>query len=159
MEQIQGYASFLHYAWRYTHHRYSVLRKRVYRSSQVDTNSGRLRSKTLGISPSKFAQSKNTFFRSKLTFALIQHPISRFLARYIYNSPQQEYEKYLHYVTEEKERMMLRAVEASIKEKMAERRDYQAYYYKPVIGNYHRASKEEVDFMYKLRGASGPKDV
>lgn len=70
----------------------------------------------------------------------------------MYASPQQEYEKYLHFVAEEKERMMLRAIENAVKDKMSERRDYQAYYYKPVIGKYHRVSKEQVKFLEKIQG-------
>ncbi|KAJ6641799.1 NADH dehydrogenase [ubiquinone] 1 beta subcomplex subunit 5, mitochondrial [Pseudolycoriella hygida] len=81
-----------------------------------------------------------------------RHPISRFLSRYIYTSPQQEYEKYLHFVAEEKERMMLRDIESKVKAKMAERRDYQAYYYKPIIGKYHRVSQESMQFQKKLQG-------
>lgn len=82
----------------------------------------------------------------------LQHPISRFLARYVYPSPQQEYEKYLHFVTEEKERMMLRKIENEVKDKMAQRNDYQSYYYKPAIGKYHRISKEQVEFKDSLTG-------
>lgn len=78
--------------------------------------------------------------------------MSRFLARYVYSSPQQEYEKYLHFIAEEKERMMLRAIENEVKDKMGQRNDYQAYYYKPAIGKYHRISKEQVEFMKRIEG-------
>lgn len=39
---------------------------------------------------------------------IFQHPISRFIARYILTSPQQEYEKFLHYAFEEDEKRKLR---------------------------------------------------
>lgn len=39
---------------------------------------------------------------------MFQHPISRFIARYIYPSPQQEYEKALHHIYEENEKAMIR---------------------------------------------------
>ncbi|KAG4077420.1 hypothetical protein HA402_002847 [Bradysia odoriphaga] len=83
-----------------------------------------------------------------------RHPISRFLARYVYPSPQQDYEKYLHFVAEEKERMMLRKIEEEIKDKMALRHDYQSYYYKPAIGKYHRISKEQKEKMDEIEGTS-----
>lgn len=41
-------------------------------------------------------------------FYCLQHPITRFLARYILASPQQEYEKFLHQLYEEDERTRLR---------------------------------------------------
>ncbi len=82
----------------------------------------------------------------------LQHPISRFLSRYIYASPQQEYEKYLHFIAEEKERMMLRRIENEVKDKMGTRKDYQSVYYKPAIGKYHRVSKEQKEYKDMLSG-------
>jgi hypothetical protein len=38
----------------------------------------------------------------------LQHPITRFLARYILSSPQQEYEKFLHQLYEEDEKAKIR---------------------------------------------------
>lgn len=35
------------------------------------------------------------------------HPITRFIARYIHQSPQQDYEKFMHWVYEEKEQVNL----------------------------------------------------
>lgn len=40
---------------------------------------------------------------------------------------------------------MLRRIENQVKAKMAERNDYQAYYYQPALGKYHRISKETKD--------------
>jgi NADH dehydrogenase (ubiquinone) 1 beta subcomplex subunit 5 len=37
-----------------------------------------------------------------------RHPITRFLARYIYPSPQQEYEKHCHMLYEENEKALIR---------------------------------------------------
>lgn len=47
---------------------------------------------------------------------------------------------------------MLRAIENEVKDKMGTRKDYQAYYYKPAMGKYHRISKEQVEFMNKIQG-------
>ncbi|CAB3230774.1 unnamed protein product [Arctia plantaginis] len=71
-----------------------------------------------------------------------RHPISRFIARYIHNPPQQEYEKFLHYIDEEKQKIKLRKLEKEILRKMAERSDYQAYYYKPLMNKYLRINKK-----------------
>ncbi|XP_053684809.1 NADH dehydrogenase [ubiquinone] 1 beta subcomplex subunit 5, mitochondrial [Sabethes cyaneus] len=81
-----------------------------------------------------------------------QHPITRFIARYILDNPQQDYEKMLHFLYEESERMQIRALEQQIRDKMAERNDYQSYYYRPALGKYHRVAKEAADHLESLRG-------
>lgn len=81
-----------------------------------------------------------------------RHPISRFISRYIYTSPQEEYEKTLHTIYVEQQKMKLRKLEKEIKEKMAERRDYQAYYYRPVTAKYHRVAKQVADELDALEG-------
>ncbi|XP_049767156.1 NADH dehydrogenase [ubiquinone] 1 beta subcomplex subunit 5, mitochondrial [Schistocerca cancellata] len=81
-----------------------------------------------------------------------RHPITRFLARYLFPNPQQEYEKFLHYSYEEDEKAKIRKLEKEIKAKMAERSDYQAYYYRPAIAKYHRISKEASNYLESLRG-------
>ncbi|KAK7789471.1 hypothetical protein R5R35_012246 [Gryllus longicercus] len=81
-----------------------------------------------------------------------QHPITRFFARYVTRNPQQEYEKFLHFVYEEQEKKQLRILEKEIKRKMAERHDYQAYYYRPVTGKYSRVAKESADKIEELTG-------
>ncbi|CAH2006614.1 unnamed protein product [Acanthoscelides obtectus] len=81
-----------------------------------------------------------------------RHPITRFIARYMLNDPQQDYEKYLHFIYEEQERIKLRRLEKRIKEKMGERQDYQAYYYRPVLAKYHRISREAADYLETIRG-------
>lgn len=81
-----------------------------------------------------------------------RHPISRFIARYIYTSPQQEYEKMCHYIFEEQEKIKLRKLEAQIRSVMAENQDYQAYYYKPATAKYHRVYKQVAEELEALRG-------
>ncbi|XP_037940509.1 NADH dehydrogenase [ubiquinone] 1 beta subcomplex subunit 5, mitochondrial [Teleopsis dalmanni] len=80
-----------------------------------------------------------------------RHPISRFIARYIHTSPQQEYEKALHHLYEENEKAQLRLLEQQIKDKMAELHDYQSYYYRPITAKYHRISKEAADALTAIR--------
>ena len=74
------------------------------------------------------------------------------MARYIYNSPQQEYEKMCHSLGEEHEKVNIRRLEKQIRAKMAERSDAQAYYYRPGIAKYHRAAKEAADYLDELEG-------
>ncbi|KAJ0174538.1 hypothetical protein K1T71_009646 [Dendrolimus kikuchii] len=81
-----------------------------------------------------------------------RHPITRFIARYIHTSPQQEYEKFMHCIDEEQQRIKLRRLEKQIVEKMAERKDYQAYYYKPMVNKYLRINKKTGDELYDRLG-------
>lgn len=81
-----------------------------------------------------------------------QHPISRFLARYIYPSPQQEYEKILHYIYVENEKAQIRKLEDKVHQMMNDRNDYQAYYYRPASAKHYRVSKEAADYLESLRG-------
>lgn len=74
------------------------------------------------------------------------------MARYIYASPQQEYEKLCHMVWEEQQKVDLRRLEQKIRNKMAERHDTQAYYYRPAIAKYHRVAKEAADYEESLEG-------
>lgn len=43
-------------------------------------------------------------------------------------------------------------LESEIKQKMAERKDYQAYYYRPILAKYHRVVREAAEQSEKLRG-------
>ncbi|XP_044741811.1 NADH dehydrogenase [ubiquinone] 1 beta subcomplex subunit 5, mitochondrial-like [Chrysoperla carnea] len=81
-----------------------------------------------------------------------KHPITRFLARYVFPNPQQEYEKLMHLLYEEHETALIRKLEKDVRAKMAERNDYQAYYYRPGIAKYHRASREAADYLKSIRG-------
>lgn len=70
----------------------------------------------------------------------------------MHTSPQQEYEKQMHFIWEEQEKMKLRKLEKEIKAQMAERHDYQAYYYRPSVAKYHRVAKEVADELEALSG-------
>lgn len=62
---------------------------------------------------------------------LLQNPITRFLARYVFRPDQMEYEKYLHFIWTQQELIKCRELEAKVKSLMYDRLDYQAYYYQP----------------------------
>lgn len=74
------------------------------------------------------------------------------MARYVYASPQQEYEKLCHAIWEENEKVKIRRLESQIRAKMAERNDIQAYYYRPGIAKYHRQAKETSEYMKSIEG-------
>lgn len=81
-----------------------------------------------------------------------ESPITRFLAKHFMTDPQQQYEKYLHHLYEEREKQMLRKLEKEVKDKIAERDDYKAYYYTPVLAKYHRVIRESADYAESIRG-------
>jgi len=80
------------------------------------------------------------------------HPISRFFARYLNTSHQQDYEKYLHFMFEENEQKQMRLLEKKIKELMAERGDSQASYYRPILTKYHRNVRDVYEKLEDTRG-------
>ncbi|XP_012220620.1 NADH dehydrogenase [ubiquinone] 1 beta subcomplex subunit 5, mitochondrial [Linepithema humile] len=64
-----------------------------------------------------------------------QHPIKRFLARYFFPSPQQEYEKYLHHIYHENEVRKVRMLEQRVNAAMGEHRDYRSSpYFREIYG-------------------------
>lgn len=58
----------------------------------------------------------------------------------------------LHVLQEEQERIALRKLELQVRAKMAERHDYQSYYYRPASAKYARISKEQADYLESIRG-------
>jgi NADH dehydrogenase (ubiquinone) 1 beta subcomplex subunit 5 len=81
-----------------------------------------------------------------------RHPITRWMARYIYPPPQQDYEIYLHHLWEEQQKKDIRQVEAMVKDKMAERSDYQSFYYRPMTAKYHRIARKAAEDLEALSG-------
>ncbi|XP_018320088.1 NADH dehydrogenase [ubiquinone] 1 beta subcomplex subunit 5, mitochondrial [Agrilus planipennis] len=79
-------------------------------------------------------------------------PVTRFFARYIFNNPQQDYEKYLHLLFEEDEKRKLRRIDNKMKEKIKERLDYNVYYYRPVLGKYHRLTRQLAEENKRMQG-------
>lgn len=58
----------------------------------------------------------------------------------------------MHWLDEEKQKQKLRELEKQIVKKMGERKDYQAYYYKPMINKYLRINKRTGEEMYDRVG-------
>lgn len=95
--------------------------------------------------------SKKILTKTKQIF-IWQHPISRFISRYIYATPQQDYEKTLHVLYVENEKKQLRFLEEKVENLMKERRDYQAWYYRPVTAKNLRISRAANDFLESIWG-------
>lgn len=58
----------------------------------------------------------------------------------------------MHFLDEEQQKIKLRALEQQIKDKMAERHDYQAYYYRPMVNKYLRINKKTGDEIVSRMG-------
>lgn len=73
------------------------------------------------------------------------------MARYLFPSPQQEYEKYLHYIYHEDQVRRVRLLEQKVKAAMAENRDYRSSpYFREIYGakylhKYRKALDEMAD--------------
>ncbi|KAK2588969.1 hypothetical protein KPH14_001819 [Odynerus spinipes] len=65
-----------------------------------------------------------------------RNPITRFMARYINNSPQQEYEKYLNVLYLENECMKTRMLQKRIEDLINERHDYRYFIHTPVSAKF-----------------------
>lgn len=74
------------------------------------------------------------------------------MARWIFATPQQDYEKYLHVLYVEHEKKQLRFLEEKVKNLIRDRRDYEAYYYRPVTAKNFRISKEAADYLQSIWG-------
>lgn len=74
------------------------------------------------------------------------------MAKWIYPSPQERYERHLHvmYVYEETRQLMF--LEDKVKQLIKKRRDYEAFYYKPVSAKDIRLSKQAINYLESIWG-------
>lgn len=73
------------------------------------------------------------------------HPIKRFFARYVYPTHQENYEKTMHMLQTEHEKVQLRQIEDKVRQLMRDRGDYQAWYYVPYDSKYVKRQKKVYD--------------
>lgn len=76
------------------------------------------------------------------------------MARYIYSAPQQDYERRMHVIYVDHERRQLRMLEDKVQKLIKDRRDYEAYYYRPVSAKDYRLSKEAANYLQSIWGDS-----
>lgn len=74
------------------------------------------------------------------------------MARYIYPSLQQDYEKRMHCLYIEDQKVQLRHLEDKVMKLIRERRDYEAWYYRPVTAKNVRISKEATEYLESIWG-------
>lgn len=70
----------------------------------------------------------------------------------MFATPQQDYEKGLHVLFTEYEKQQLRFLEQKVQDLIQKRRDYEAYYYRPVSAKNLRISKEATDYLSSIWG-------
>lgn len=83
---------------------------------------------------------------------VFQHPISRFMARWILTTPQQDYEKHLHVLYIDQQKRELKYLEEKVENLIKQRRDYEAYYYRPVSAKHLRISKQAENYLSTIWG-------
>ncbi|CAH1774267.1 unnamed protein product [Owenia fusiformis] len=75
-----------------------------------------------------------------------KHPISRWFARYVYDSPEKEYEKALHFIHMDAEKRKYRLLEKEVRYLMGKRGDSKGWYYVPINERrIHRAIEDHDD--------------
>ena len=70
-----------------------------------------------------------------------RHPMTRLLAR-LFEHPAIDYERKLHVLNREMERMMLKRIEFQVRNIMAVRNDYEAWYYEPAPAKHVRVNRD-----------------
>lgn len=74
------------------------------------------------------------------------------MAEWVFPTPQQDYEKHMHVLYTEFEKRQLRFLEEKVENLIKKRRDYEAYYYRPVSAKNLRISREATDYLSSIWG-------
>ncbi|CAG0914884.1 unnamed protein product [Notodromas monacha] len=81
-----------------------------------------------------------------------ESPVTRFLVKNFGRTYQEDYERTLHFVNRIRDRGMLRKTQTEVEDFMQQRNDYKAYYYRPVLAKFWRATREDAEFVHFVRG-------
>uniref|UniRef100_A0A9N6WY99 NADH dehydrogenase [ubiquinone] 1 beta subcomplex subunit 5, mitochondrial n=1 Tax=Evadne anonyx TaxID=141404 RepID=A0A9N6WY99_9CRUS len=100
-------------------------------------------SANLFVGPSTLAEAPEGYTPQHWEY--YSHPITRFIAKHWTKSYQQEYEMMIQFLYEEEYKQKLRLAEKRIKKMIAEKRDFEAYYYEPVTARYQELVKNNVE--------------
>jgi len=82
-------------------------------------------------------------------------PISRFIARHFLESPEKNYERHMHFLNEEKERMIMRKLEKKVKMlvgDVGQRYDSKRWYYIPTNVDAPKAGRSFYDSEAETQG-------
>uniref|UniRef100_A0A9N6WU24 NADH dehydrogenase [ubiquinone] 1 beta subcomplex subunit 5, mitochondrial n=1 Tax=Alona affinis TaxID=381656 RepID=A0A9N6WU24_9CRUS len=93
----------------------------------------------LFIGPAKLAEIPEGYEPEEYEYH--SHPITRFMAKHMVRSYQQEYEMFCQDTYEQSLRAKLNLAEQRIKSKMRENNDVQNIYYGPVTSRYHNMAR------------------
>lgn len=74
-----------------------------------------------------------------------RHPITRFIARYMIPSIQEDYERYLHRLYEDEEKVNMNILEKQVLEVMASKKDYKLFWHRPVTTKYLKTWGDEYE--------------
>lgn len=74
-----------------------------------------------------------------------QHPITRFIVKYLHSNYQQDYEKKMHIVHYHDEIRQIRLLEKKLKLVISEKEDVKGYSYTPVLTKYHKHVRAEYE--------------
>ncbi|KAL1465747.1 hypothetical protein WDU94_005290 [Cyamophila willieti] len=83
-----------------------------------------------------------------------KHPITRFFAKYLHQSPQEVYEKKMARLYEKDELQKMRTLTMKLDELMRSRNDTQVYYYRPISTTHFRQREEEAEQLRDQLGGS-----
>ncbi|XP_046562518.1 NADH dehydrogenase [ubiquinone] 1 beta subcomplex subunit 5, mitochondrial-like [Haliotis rubra] len=79
-------------------------------------------------------------------------PIVRFLAKHVYESPEQRYERTLHVLHDQNEKRKFKLLDQKVKDLMSSRQDYKGWYYVPMDKSRIDRAKEAAEYDRKLQG-------
>jgi NADH dehydrogenase (ubiquinone) 1 beta subcomplex subunit 5 len=84
-----------------------------------------------------------------------RHPISRFIARNLLTSEEKLYERHLHFMANEMERIEMRKLEEKVKLLISTRHDYKRWYYIPKLEEPVHITREFEEYNEEHSGQRG----
>jgi len=109
-------------------------------------------SANLFVGPAKLAEIPEGYTPQHWEY--YSHPITRFIAKHWTKSYQQEYEMMIQFLYEEEYKQKLRLAEKRVKKMIAEKQDFEAYYYEPATARYQQFVRDNENKTNLERGTS-----
>ncbi|BFZ23667.1 hypothetical protein BsWGS_26706 [Bradybaena similaris] len=81
-----------------------------------------------------------------------QSPIKRWFAKYVYNEPQKDYEKTMHYLYKKREGRYWKALQKKVRNLQSDRQDYKGWYWVPLDKSMADTEKQHRVDRQKLVG-------
>ncbi|CAG5127987.1 unnamed protein product [Candidula unifasciata] len=80
-------------------------------------------------------------------------PIKRWFAKYVYNEPQKDYEKTMHYLHQQREARYWRMLEKKVRQLQSDRQDYKGWYWVPFDKSVADEGKASAEEALRFQGA------